>query len=395
MRAIICGAGIAGLTLSWWMQRHGWEVLVVERAPALRNEGYMMDFFGSGYDAAELMGILPQLSAVSYDVSDVTNVDERGRPTSHLSFATFRRMQHGRLLSVMRGDLEHVLHAALGDRVELRFGRSIDAVTSARDHVTVTLTDGPREDADLLVGADGIHSRVRELTFGPERAFMRNLGYHTAAYVFTDHALWSRLDGPFRMRAAPGRQAGVYRLRGDRVATFYAHVAGDEAVPDDPRAALQRIYGDMGWLIPEVLAHCPEPPELYYDTVAQIEMPAWSHNRVTLVGDACQAVSLLAGQGASMAMGGAYVLADGLARTSDVPAALIGYEQRVKPAIDRTQAAGRRTADWFVPATAWRIAARDLVLRLAVMPGLAWLLRPILTTATDSIVPSRAATQPA
>ena len=393
-RAIVCGAGIAGLSLSWWLERHGWEVVVVERAPELHGGGYMIDFFGSGYDAAELMGLLPRLSAVAYDVTEIAYVDDRGRPASRLGYDTFRQLQAGRVLSMMRGDLEQVLATALGDRVEIRFSRSIAAVTQARDHVTVTLTDGTAERADLLVGADGIHSRVRELVFGPERAFLRDLGYHTAAYVFRAPTVWERLAGGFRIRSVPGRQAGYYPLRDGRVASFHAHASGGAAVPDDPRAALRRGYADLGWVVPDALAHCPPPPALYYDTVAQIEMPAWSHQRVTLVGDACQAVSLLAGQGASLAMGGAYVLADELARSRDVAVALAGYERRVKSTAQRTQAAGRRAADWFVPATSRRIAMRDLALRVAALPGLRGLLRPVLTTSAGSIVPRRPDARP-
>lgn len=387
MKAIICGAGIAGLSLAWWLEHHGWEVVAVEHAPGPRDEGYMLDFFGSGYDAAELMGMLPGLRAVAYDVTGILHVDARGRMTSRISYGTFRDLQQGRVLSLLRGDLERTLSTALGGRIDLRFGRSIDAVTSARDHVAVTLTDGTTERADLLVGADGIHSRVRELAFGPEHAFRRDLGYHTAAYVFTDRALWSRLDRTFSMHTAPGRQAGCYRLRDGRVAAFHAHVAAEPDLPDDPRAALRRTYRDMGWVTPTMLAQCPEPPALYYDRVAQIEMPRWTSGRVALIGDACHAVSLLAGQGASMAMGASYVLADELARTDDVSSALPRYEARVRPAIERKQAAGRRTAKWFVPSTRRRIALRDLVLRLADVAPLSVLLRPVLTTPGGSIVP--------
>lgn len=390
MKAIVCGAGIAGLSLAWWLEHQGWDVVVVERAPSLRSEGYMIDFFASGYDAADLMGILPQLTAVAYDVVAVAYVDDHGRTTSRLPYSRFRALQGGRLLSLMRGDLERMLHAALGDRVELRFGCSIDAVTSSADHVAVTLTDGTTETADLLVGADGTHSRIRELVFSPEDTFLRYLGYHTAAYVFEDQALWSRLDNTMRLRTIPGLQGGFYPLREGRVAVFLAHAAPQPALPEDPQAMVQRTYADLGWVMPEALAHCPQPPQLYYDQVAQIEMPAWSHNRVTLVGDACQAVSLLAGQGASMAMGGAYVLADELARGGDVSAALVRYEARVKPAVERKQAGGRRTADWLVPASDWRIAARDMVLRAANLPGLTGLLRPMLTTPGGSIVPRAA-----
>jgi 2-polyprenyl-6-methoxyphenol hydroxylase-like FAD-dependent oxidoreductase len=162
-------------------------------------------------------------------------------------------------------------------------------------------------------------------------------------------------------------------------------------MPADPRATLQRQYADLGWAVPHALAHCPDPPRLYYDLVAQIEMPAWHRGRVALVGDACQAVSLLAGQGASMAMAGAYALANALA-AADVPAALQAYERQVKPVIENKQAAGRRMANWFVPGSLARIRVRDLVLRLASLRALEWLVRPVLTTPSGNLVDREAGT---
>lgn len=391
MRAVICGAGIAGLTTAWWLERAGCEVVIVERAPALRGEGYMIDFFASGYDVAERMGVVPRLTDVAYDVDRVSYVDDAGHESAHIDYDQFRRMQHGRVLTLMRGDLEGVLHDALGGQVEVRFDRTIDAVTQDDRSVTMRLSDGAEERADLLIGADGIHSQVRRLVFGPEESFRRYLGYHTAAHVLTDHDLWASLGGRFAMRTVPGHQAGVYPIRDGRVATLYAHRTPDPTLPADPRAALRSRYADLGWCVPEVLAHCPTPPALYYDRVAQIEMPDWSRGRVTLVGDACQAVSLLAGQGASMAMGGGCVLATELAADRDVTAALAAYERRVKPLVERKQRAARRTANWFVPGSQARIRVRDAVLRLATLPAFEWLMRPILTTPGGSLLPDAAA----
>ena len=132
MRVIICGAGIAGLSLAWWLGHDGWDVLIIERSPGLRGEGYMIDFFGSGYDAAELMGLIPRLEQIRYPVSRLVYVDKYGRPASWVDFETFRRLQHGRLMSFMRGDLEKVLFEALPTSVEVRFNLTIDAITERR-----------------------------------------------------------------------------------------------------------------------------------------------------------------------------------------------------------------------------------------------------------------------
>ncbi|MGH3977661.1 MAG: FAD-dependent oxidoreductase [Pseudonocardiaceae bacterium] len=387
MKAVICGAGIAGLSLAWWLDHYGWDVTVIERAPALRDEGYMIDFFGSGYDVADLMGLLPRLQQASYPVDEVSYVDRRGKRICGLDYyATGARSLDGRLLSLLRGDLEHALVDALGDRVPIRFGRSVDAAVPVGRQVAVTLTDGTEERADLLVGADGIHSRIRELIFGPERRFLRYLGYHTAAYIITDDALRGRLGDRVAMLTRPGRLAGFYAIDGGRVASFLVHREPEPALPDEPRAALRQVYAGLGWVVDDALDHCPSPPALYYDQVAQIEMPRWSRGRVTLVGDACYAVSLLAGQGASMAMGGAYVLAAELTAAADVPAGLDRYEARLRSVVRRKQVAGRRAAEWIVPTTRRRIALRNMALWLAALPGTGRLLEPVLASGADSVV---------
>lgn len=124
---------------------------------------------------------------------------------------------------------------------------------------------------------------------------------------------------------------------------------------------------------------------MYYDEVAQIEAASWARPRVTLLGDACQAVSLLAGQGAAMAVAGACVLAEELLRDGDAVAAPFRYEERVRPAVVRKQRAGRRIADWFVPASRTRLRLRTAALRLAARPGLVGLLGPVLRTPDDRL----------
>lgn len=224
------------------------------------------------------------------------------------------------------------------------------------------------------------YSRVRELTFGPEHRFLRFLGLHVATHVFGDPELSAQLGGRFAMHTVPGRVVGCYPIRGDRVAAFYAFRRAQQPMPEDPRAALRDTYRGLGWVVPHMLARCPTPPLLYYDQVAQVDLPSWGRGRVVLVGDACQAVSLLAGQGASMAMAGAFALATELAARADLPAALAAYERRVQPVIAAKQAAGRRTANWFVPSSWARIRVRDAALRLSTLRPLEWLLRPVLTT---------------
>jgi 2-polyprenyl-6-methoxyphenol hydroxylase-like FAD-dependent oxidoreductase len=208
---------------------------------------------------------------------------------------------------------------------------------------------------------------VRELAFGPEQQFLRYLGYHTAAFVFEDEALAARLHGQFRMLSVPNRQVAVYPLHSGRVATFFAHRAPRPLRPDRAAAELRRVYGDLGWYIPNLLDAADIADDIYYDWMAQIEMPQWHSGRTVLIGDAAYAVSLLAGQGASLAVGGAYQLAEAVS-DGGIDAGLARFGFELRPAILKHQAAGRRMADWIVPPSALHNWMRDAFLNVARVP---------------------------
>ncbi|GAB2925695.1 FAD-dependent monooxygenase [Micromonospora polyrhachis] len=370
MRAVVCGAGIAGLALAQRLDATGWDVVVLERADGPRGQGYMIDFFGPGYDAAEAMGVLPRIRELGYQVREVAYLDEAGRRRARIDYGQFGRAVRGRLLSIMRPDLERALREHLSADVELRFGVSPRHVEQHPDGVRLTLDDGTVLDADLLVGADGIHSTVRSLVFGPESRYLRYLGFHTAAFVFDDPSVHAQVDGRFCLTDTIDRQMGCYGLRDGRVAVFAVHRTADPTRPDDARAAIRQEYATLGWLAPRALAACPSASEVYYDQVAQIELPQWHRNRVVLVGDACFAVSLLAGQGASLGIAGAFVLAEQLARAGSIEEGLTRYERMWRPVVTDRQRVARRGARWFLPESRWQLRARRVALRLARLPGL-------------------------
>lgn len=368
MKAVVCGAGIAGLSLAHELATRGDEVVLLERSPGPREQGYMMDFFGPGYDAAEQMGVLPAILDVSYDIGEASFVDSRGRSRARLPYDRFRRAVGGRLCSLMRPDLEQVLREALPSSVHLRFGADVTACVDRGPDVEVRTADGAAVTADLLVGADGIHSTVRRLAFAGHLNPLRYLGFHTCAFVFDDARIRAACAGRFALTDTVGRQMGFYALRDGRVAAFGVHRTPDPRLPGDTRAAVREAYRTLEWVVPEALAHCPPSDQIYYDQVAQVVMPAWSAGRVVLIGDACHAVSLLAGQGASLAVAGARALATQLHSGAPIAQALAAYERQWRPVAEDKQASGRATARWFLPRTHVELWVRRAALKVAALP---------------------------
>jgi 2-polyprenyl-6-methoxyphenol hydroxylase-like FAD-dependent oxidoreductase len=385
MKAIICGAGISGLTLARCLADDGWNVTIVERAPGLRDEGYMIDFFSSGFDAAERLGLLPRLRELTYTVHEIAFVNGAGKREAGVSYDAFRKVLKGKLLSLMRGDLERVLFETLPPGVSLRYGCTIEQIENGMDGVRATLSDGSVLDADLLAGADGVHSAVREKIFGPESNFLRDLGLRVGVYMFRDARLHAALKDSFPLMTVPKRTMGFFADREGRVMVFFVHTGREKTPAPDAVDILHRHFGDLGWIVPDVLAHAADGP-IYYDAVAQIEMPNWQRDRVVLLGDACAAVSLLAGQGASLGMAMAYVIAEEIRKAGDVSAGLVRYERRLMRVLASKQKGGRDTASSFVPMTQRQVWLRNVLLNLARLPLLSGLLTRLFLSGSESVI---------
>lgn len=368
MRAVVCGAGISGLSAAAFLARDGWQVLVVDHAEGPQLQGYLIDFFGPGWQAAARLGIVPRLHELGYQIQRLDYVDRNGKVRASLPFSRFAEVVRGELTSILRPDLEFAIREMLPPAVERHYGRTVVAVGQSRDAVTVTFDDGQVQEADLLIGADGIHSVIREIVFGPEEEFFHYLGFQVGAYSFNDPDLAERIGEQFAITDTRDAAMFFYRLRDGRVTAMAVHRSDNPALPDDPQARLRSRYRDLGWICPAALDGCPEA--IYYDQVAQIRMPRWHTGRVVLLGDAAAAVSLLAGQGASLGMAAAYVLAEELTQHPGISSALTSFEARLRPLVTEHQKAGVSAAQWFVPATRYASVVRRTAIRLAKIPGM-------------------------
>lgn len=381
MKAVVVGAGIAGLVVARQLGLAGWDVEVFEKSAGPRPDGYMMDFFGPGVEAAERIGLYPRLAAVAYHVEAAEYVNAAGRPTSSLDYDQFARLAGGKVLSLLRPDMERAALAALEDvapcRVRVRYGAPVSRVWSDGDGVRVAVDGSPDATvaADVLVGADGIHSRVRSQVFGPESEYLRPLGMRAAAFIVTEPVLNARFRNRFVLTDSIDRMAGLYSLRSDEVAAFMvyrdANGTPERQRSGSPRERLRREFAGLGHAVDRLLELCPEHP--YDDVVAQIIMPGWQKGRTVLVGDACGAVSLLAGQGGSLAIAGAAHLGEVLGPVvapEGISPALADFERRWRPVVEDAQAAGRRAASSFLPSNRTQRLLRRWIIRATHLPGI-------------------------
>jgi 2-polyprenyl-6-methoxyphenol hydroxylase-like FAD-dependent oxidoreductase len=372
MKIAISGAGVAGPTLAYWLRRGGHEPTLIEAAPALRTGGYMIDFWGVGYNVAERMGLTSRVHAAGYDLQEARWVDGAGRTAASISAETLRRELGERFTSLPRGNLAALIHEALGGDVATWFGTSIKTMVEDRGGVIVGFADGRSETYDLVIGADGLHSNVRQLTFGPDEQFEHDVGYYVAAFELRGYR--PRDELAYVSYGYPGRQISRFALRDDRtmfLLVFAAeHLAGPEPKGGDERkAALLRVFGDAAWEWPAIRQGLMDTDDLYFDRVSQTVLPTWSKGRVALVGDAAACVSLVAGEGTGLGMTEAYVLAGEICTSDDHENAFANYERRLRRFVDGKQKAARGFARSFVPRTALGVWLRNQATRLMALPG--------------------------
>ena len=371
-RVLISGVGIAGPTLAYWLKAAGFQPTLLERASALRSGGYVIDFWGLGYTIAERMGLIPEINRDGYYAQEFRIVDEAGRRLAGFGTDVFSELTNGRYVTLQRSDLSRMLFERISG-VEAIFGDEIILVEEKPDCVEVQLKHGGRRRFDLLVGADGLHSAVRNLVFGPQAHFERRLGYIVAA--FEAHGYRPRDEDVYLIYGQPGRMVGRFTLRDERTLFLLVFAAHGSVLPDtaaSQRALAREVYGGEGWECDQMLAELERTGELYFDAVTQIRMPNWSRGRVALIGDAAFCVSLLAGQGSALAMTAAYVLAGELAMAGGrYPEAFAGYEARLKSYIGGKQQGAERFAGALAPRTRLGMLFRNLVVRSFSIPGVA------------------------
>lgn len=359
---LVSGAGIAGTALAYWLQRYGFRVTVVERAPGLRGGGQAVDIRGNALEVVDRMGLLAEVRARRTGLRGMSQVDGDGRELRRTTeWTASGGPVDGPDVEILRDELAELIAGAgvgaTGPDVEYLFDDAIDTLVQDGDGVRIRLRSGAERTFDLVVGADGLHSNTRRLVFGPESDYLHPVGCYVAGWSVPNHLGLDRWEVIHQAEDGWGCMAMTVRDNTElRVfVTFSTDEPLDRMLPRD-RAEQRELIAEraahLRWDVPRFLAGMWETEAFHYDVVAQIRMDRWSRDRVALLGDAGYCCSPFTGQGTSVALTAAYVLAGELhAADGDHRTAFPAYEQRLRGHVAANQAILELTRDHYGPAT--------------------------------------------
>lgn len=324
---LVSGASVAGVTAAYWLAHQGYSVTVVERFAGLRPGGQAIDVRGPALTVLERMSLRAAADHLRTRIRGSSVVDRDGNEMSHDTEAPPAGPTVGPIagpeIELLRDDLVELLYESTKLNAEFVFGDSVAALDDDGTGVRVTFERADPRTFDLVVGADGLHSTVRRLVFGPEEQFIERLGTFAAIFTVPN---FLNLDYWQTWNYGESSMAGVYSARDNTEARAMlgfmdAELRIDYRDTEAQFAELERRMAGDGWVRPQLLEYMRRAPDFYFDEMSQIKMDHWAKGRVVLVGDAGYCCSPLSGQGTSVALLGAYILAGELAACGD------GYEK--------------------------------------------------------------------
>lgn len=361
-RILIAGASIAGPATAFWLIRAGFEVTIIEQSPELRCGGNGVDIRSEALTVIDRMGLTEDVRDRAMVNHGMRFLDRSGRQRVRFPTSEVENMVGSEDIEITRGDLAHLLYAATESDVEYIFGDTVTELNQDGAGVDVTFARTPGRRFDAVIGADGIHSKIRRAAFGPEDDY-RVFKQHYYAVVSVD----STVGEPFwtTFYNEPGRSVAIYcDESGHGLLTFTFHsptpLSYDYRDITAQRHLVREAFAESGWHVPALLDAADTADDFYFDALDQISMPSWSTGRIALVGDAAYCASPASGAGALLALTGAYRLAGELSRTDSPPDAFGRYESAQRPLVAASQ--NHLFTYITVPRTRFGIAARNIML---------------------------------
>lgn len=372
---LISGAGIAGLSLAYWLKQYGFHPTLIEKHPTLRAEGYKIDIRGVAVDVVKRMGLWEKICLNRTAIKESRFVNQTGKFISEVHPDLCGARVEGDL-EIVRGKLCELLYEHLDD-VECLFGDSITKISQDQKQVLVEFEKESPRVFNMVIGADGLHSHVRKLVWGDERQFLDKLGLNISFYSIPNYLDLDCVEIEYH---SPKKFVIVYCPRDGLAKAGFAFVAKPNELnlrdKELQQQSLREAFQDCQWEVPSLLDFMEKTPDFYYDCMAQVHMPKWSEGRVTLAGDAAYAVSPVAGQGASVALVGAYVLAGELATANGNHfIAFENYESCLREYIKQNQDLAQMSVSILKGDRSSRIATKImwLTLRIGQLMPASWI----------------------
>ncbi|TDW23789.1 FAD-dependent monooxygenase [Kribbella kalugense] len=370
MKVLISGASVAGPVLAHWLHHHGFEPTIVERTPELRHGlgGHAVDLFSSAAEVTRRMGCWDAIEAARTRIEALT-IERFGKPPVEVDLSRMYAGISSSHVEILRGELTKILYDATRDTAEYIFGDSIASLHDDGNGVDVTFDSGTERRFDLVIGADGLHSNVRRLAFGPEEPLRRWLGGYLAVFSMPDifnvgnhtlaHMSVDKLVGIYGVHQTGQTRSG-FLFRTPHELHY------DYRDKDEQKALLVKEFSDYGWKAPQLLEHLASAEDFYFDSIAQITLDTWTSGRIGLVGDAGYCPGPAVGGGTSLAVVTAYILAGELA--SNPASGLKNYERIIRPMVESSRRIGPKLMGTIIPGSP--LALRLMPFAAATLPKL-------------------------
>ena len=380
---LVCGAGIAGSTLAFWLGKAGNSVTIIERAPEIRNSGLGVDIRGPAVEVIRRMGLEEQIRSRTTGEEGLAFVDTR----DHV-FALFEIDQENlensptSEIEIMRSDLAQLISTAALDipNVRVEYGASVETISQNEDEVSVGFTSGESATFDMVIAADGLGSTTRKLILGGDNEGpgpVRSLGQYTAYFTIPreerDGMLWKWYN------ATGSRVLTTRPKNADTSCAYLSIMPRDEkrirnamkGGMAEQKKELTTLFDGAGWQTPRLLGAMQNADDLYVQQIAQVILPSWHSGRCAVVGDAAYCPSPLSGVGTSLAILGAYVLAGEIVKFKEDPrAALQAYEEKLRPYVLKKQHLPPGVPRLASPSTAWGISVFNWIVWFVASSGI-------------------------
>jgi 2-polyprenyl-6-methoxyphenol hydroxylase-like FAD-dependent oxidoreductase len=366
MKILIVGGGIAGCTLAFWLKKYGFSPVIVETAPEFKRIGYLLGLRETGIDVMRRMELLDNLKKHEIIFKTGSWYDIYGKKIKEFDMTEVLFEVAG--LAVNRADLHNVLYDAVKENVPFRMGKTIVNIEEKTNAVCVTFSDSTKEIFDIVIGADGFHSTVRDLVFGKEHTYF--LGQAFFAFIVKNR-LQKQVIKPHDSRNIRGRDFflsyGIYSKDESEIGSYIIHRAKPYIAINqkERRQYMLDNYGKYDEGFRKILESMNDNDFIYHGDLSQVRMQTWHKGRVCLIGDASYCLTLASGLGASMAMAGAYLLAKSLRNHDTYKDAFDAYEQSLRPDITKLQAFGVHMAKFITGQNILPYPVLNTVLRVA------------------------------